>query len=34
MILDRIAAYSKLRVVKAKRKVPFSRIRGLAYEKA
>lgn len=33
MILDRIAADSKLRVNKAKRKIPFSRMRVMAYEK-
>lgn len=33
MILDRIAADTKLRVSKAKRKVPFSQMRMLAFEK-
>ena len=33
MILDKIAADTKLRVNKAKRKIPFSQMRAMAYEK-
>ena len=33
MILDKIAADTKLRVNKAKRKIPFSKMRAMAYEK-
>ena len=33
MILDRIAADTKLRVNKEKRKVPFSQMRAMAYKK-